>query len=75
MRYEGDDASERRLVWCNINIHLCQWVGMHPDHSDFTHGGILFFSRCTGIIIGSRDAEPMWHGSKWKSLVVCSLLS
>ncbi|RLN24097.1 auxin response factor 2-like [Panicum miliaceum] len=37
MRYESDDASERR---------------------------------CTGIIIGSREAEPMWHGSKWKSLVV-----
>jgi len=37
MRYESDDASERR---------------------------------CTGIIIGSREAERMWHGSKWKSLVV-----
>ncbi|CAO2198159.1 unnamed protein product [Urochloa humidicola] len=37
LRYESDDASERR---------------------------------CTGIILGSREAEPMWHGSKWKSLVV-----
>ena len=35
----------------------------------------FFFFRCTGIIIGSREAEPMWHGSKWKSLVVYSLLS
>ncbi|TVU35601.1 hypothetical protein EJB05_17499 [Eragrostis curvula] len=26
--------------------------------------------RCTGIIIGSREAGPMWHGSKWKCLVV-----
>ncbi|KAJ1284707.1 hypothetical protein BS78_03G225900 [Paspalum vaginatum] len=40
MRYESDDASERRLLWC------------------------------TGIIIGSREGEPMWHGSKWKCLVV-----
>ncbi|EES03412.1 hypothetical protein BDA96_03G271700 [Sorghum bicolor] len=37
MRYESDDASERR---------------------------------CTGIIIGSREAEPIWYGSKWKCLVV-----
>ncbi|CAL4974811.1 unnamed protein product [Urochloa decumbens] len=37
MRYESDDASERR---------------------------------CTGIIIGNTEAELMWHGSKWKSLVV-----
>ncbi|XP_062217230.1 auxin response factor 2-like [Phragmites australis] len=37
MRYESEDASERR---------------------------------CTGIIIGSREADPMWHGSKWKCLVV-----
>ena len=71
MRYESDDASERRLLWCNNKVN---GFGMHPDHSDFTHGGILFF-RCTGIIIGSREAEPMWHGSKWKSLVVYSLLS
>uniref|UniRef100_K3XRQ4 Auxin response factor n=1 Tax=Setaria italica TaxID=4555 RepID=K3XRQ4_SETIT len=41
MRYESDDASERR---------------------------------CTGIIIGSREAEPMWHGSKWKSLVDLKLI-
>ncbi|XP_040379970.1 auxin response factor 2 [Oryza brachyantha] len=26
--------------------------------------------RRTGIIIGSREADPMWHGSKWKCLVV-----
>uniref|UniRef100_A0A0A9DFB2 Auxin response factor domain-containing protein n=1 Tax=Arundo donax TaxID=35708 RepID=A0A0A9DFB2_ARUDO len=26
--------------------------------------------RCSGIIIGSREADPMWHGSKWKCLVV-----
>uniref|UniRef100_A0A804NFJ1 Auxin response factor n=1 Tax=Zea mays TaxID=4577 RepID=A0A804NFJ1_MAIZE len=37
MRYESDDASERR---------------------------------CTGIIIGSREADPIWYGSKWKCLVV-----
>uniref|UniRef100_A0A0E0JM84 Auxin response factor n=1 Tax=Oryza punctata TaxID=4537 RepID=A0A0E0JM84_ORYPU len=37
LRYESEDASERRR---------------------------------TGIIIGSREADPMWHGSKWKCLVV-----
>ncbi|KAL6614760.1 hypothetical protein ACP70R_037030 [Stipagrostis hirtigluma subsp. patula] len=37
LRYESEDASERR---------------------------------CTGIIIGSRQADPVWHGSKWKCLVV-----
>ncbi|KAK3165033.1 hypothetical protein QOZ80_1AG0028060 [Eleusine coracana subsp. coracana] len=26
--------------------------------------------RCSGVIIGSREAGTMWHGSKWKCLVV-----
>ncbi|KAG8077507.1 hypothetical protein GUJ93_ZPchr0007g3334 [Zizania palustris] len=37
LRYESEDASERRH---------------------------------TGIIIGSREADPIWRGSKWKCLVV-----
>uniref|UniRef100_A0A0E0HIF7 Auxin response factor n=1 Tax=Oryza nivara TaxID=4536 RepID=A0A0E0HIF7_ORYNI len=37
MRYESEDASERRY---------------------------------TGIITGSGDTDPMWHGSKWKCLLV-----
>ncbi|EES18676.1 auxin response factor 15 [Sorghum bicolor] len=37
MRYESDDASERR---------------------------------CTGVIAGIGDADPMWRGSKWKCLMV-----
>ncbi|KAL6845312.1 hypothetical protein ACP4OV_024807 [Aristida adscensionis] len=31
---------------------------------------IYYNPRFTGIIVGSRDAEPLWHGSKWKCLVV-----
>ncbi|KAK3161532.1 hypothetical protein QOZ80_1BG0078280 [Eleusine coracana subsp. coracana] len=26
--------------------------------------------RCSGVIIGSRETGTMWHGSKWKCLVV-----
>jgi auxin response factor len=37
MRYESEDATERRY---------------------------------TGIITGSGDTDPMWHGSKWKCLLV-----
>nr|ADG43158.1 auxin response factor 24 [Zea mays] len=37
VKYESDDASERR---------------------------------CTGIIAGIGDADPMWRGSKWKCLMV-----
>ncbi|KAL5230783.1 hypothetical protein ABZP36_029559 [Zizania latifolia] len=37
MRYESEDATERRY---------------------------------SGIITGSGDADPMWHGSKWKCLLV-----
>jgi len=74
MRYESDDASERRLLWFNNNIHLCQRV-WNEHRSFWFHSWWDSFFRCTGIIIGSREAEPMWHGSKWKSLAVYSLLS
>ncbi|AQK88503.1 Auxin response factor 3 [Zea mays] len=31
---------------------------------------IYYNPRCTGIIAGIGDADPMWRGSKWKCLMV-----
>ena len=71
-----------RCFWKKVTV--VQWSYMFfadgfPMHSGFSISLILmcsksFLFRCTGIIIGSREAEPIWYGSKWKFLVVCSLL-
>ncbi|XP_039809970.1 auxin response factor 2-like isoform X2 [Panicum virgatum] len=45
------------------------WKFMRSFNQPFSVG-MRCRMRCTGIIIGSREAEPMWHGSKWKSLAV-----
>lgn len=75
LRYESEDASERRYYATAI-IYLL-WNGSAMVKIFLVHACFfikkLFFRR-TGIIIGSREADPMWHGSKWKCLVVCSLI-
>ena len=73
MRYENEDASERRYIrMVNSSIYLLE--ATRQSYCIFQMVMYDFFFRPAGIIIGSSDSDPKSCGSKWKCLVVCSLL-
>ena len=71
MKYESEDASERRFVCCNCFINTSSYyVELNPPL--LMH--LRLSNRYTGMIAGTGDADPMWRGSKWKCLLVCCIL-
>ena len=72
MRYESDDATERRYApKVTMVFFLWDW----KSYSDLIQIydallNVRLFCRYTGIIAGIGDADPMWRGSKWKCLMV-----
>jgi hypothetical protein len=67
MRYESEDAAERRFVCCNCFINNSHYLQMNTVFLIY----MRLSYRYTGIITGTGDADPMWRGSKWKCLMVC----
>jgi auxin response factor len=64
MRFESEDAAERRFVHDSV---FCIQITL------FKRILIMFLLLCrfTGLIIGITDVDPVrWPGSKWKCLVV-----
>jgi len=73
MRYESDDATERRyaqLLWSSFLMGLEKLLW---SYTNLWCWHARLFCRYTGIIAGIGDADPMWRGSKWKCLMVCCL--
>lgn len=63
MRFETEDAAERRLVLF--------WL-QHPNRMHYQILRLGISGRYTGLITGVSDVDPVrWRGSKWRSLLVC----
>lgn len=65
MRFETDDASERRFVDCQAcSCYI-------PIDLSITDLCPTLTCRFTGLIAGISDVDPhRWPGSKWKCLMV-----
>ncbi|KAG8055913.1 hypothetical protein GUJ93_ZPchr0001g32049 [Zizania palustris] len=72
LKYESEEASERRYNAIVIFILIFWELGLQCINIFLVCAClcIKMLFRRTGIIIGSREVDPMWHGSKWKCLVV-----
>ncbi|XP_024989418.1 auxin response factor 3-like isoform X2 [Cynara cardunculus var. scolymus] len=80
MRFDTEDAVERRFDLYSLlkPFYHTRSELKFPHRLDFDHFSLIcchnllcFFDRCTGIITGISDMDPVkWPGSKWRCLMV-----
>ena len=73
MRFETEDAAERRLRIFWLQLATLQETSLFCLFYSREISCIMFLCRYTGLVTGVNDMDPIrWPGSKWRCLLVCS---